>query len=192
MARRYSGPHRMTPARKAALRKAQLASARKRRRRGVIVGIGGIAITGAVVRHKVSGSHFNVSTVKTHSQQGKHFTDKGKRPGVRRLHIKGEHGTREGSLHGVKVASRKRVSTASYTHHKFERKKLMGQKTRNLAEFNTLKKGYVNRANVPDYIRTSKRAYSHGVKPKSRHDAINSEYIPLLGNYRRGQKGRQF
>jgi hypothetical protein len=61
---RYKGPYRMTPARRAALRKAQLASARKRRKRRIAVTgtIGGIAITGSLVaRHKYSDSSIVVS-----------------------------------------------------------------------------------------------------------------------------------
>lgn len=61
MARRY----RMTPARRAALKKAQAASARKRRRnRRIVVGAAAVGVSGAalVARHKLSGSSFSVNT----------------------------------------------------------------------------------------------------------------------------------
>lgn len=64
--RRYSNNrYRMTPARRAALRKAQIASAKKRKRsrnRKIAVGAG-IAVVGvggaAVARHRISGSSFS-------------------------------------------------------------------------------------------------------------------------------------
>jgi len=66
---RSTGPYRMTPKRRAALRKAQLESARKRKgisKKKVAVGItatvGTAAVLGAgIVRHKASGSSLSVS-----------------------------------------------------------------------------------------------------------------------------------
>lgn len=80
--RRYHRPrgrYKMTPARKAALRKAQLISARKRRGKSIIpqsvrshvsrnkgkyiaAGTGAAVLAGAIARHKISGSKFVVGT----------------------------------------------------------------------------------------------------------------------------------
>lgn len=63
MARRRRGGHRMTPKRRAALKKAQAASARKRKGmgRGKKVAIGlGIATVAAVSAHKLSGSQLSI------------------------------------------------------------------------------------------------------------------------------------
>lgn len=61
---RARGAYRMTAKRRAALRKAQMASARKRRGRAIKVaaGVGTAAVLGAAVyRHKASGSSFSAA-----------------------------------------------------------------------------------------------------------------------------------
>lgn len=58
------GYYRMTPKRKAALKKAQLVSAKKRslNKKKVVAGVAAAAVIGGVVaRHKLSGSEFSVS-----------------------------------------------------------------------------------------------------------------------------------
>lgn len=195
-ARRYNGPHRMTPARKAALRKAQLASAKKRRRRGIAVGVtvAGVGITGTVVaRHKYSGSHFNASKINVNSRQGAHLTDKAKRPGTRRLRTSGTNGTRDGAMRGVRHVSKKGIRRdVTYTHHTLRHRKIvLGTKVH--SKFNP--------DNVPHYDPTAPRGYSHGVKPKGKMGENanfatgpggRSVAVPLLGNYKRGRKGNRF
>lgn len=70
------GYYRMTPKRKAALKKAQLVSAKKRslNKKKVVAGVAAAAIIGgAVARHKLSGSEFSVSLSKMNkSNQRKH------------------------------------------------------------------------------------------------------------------------
>ena len=221
--RRYNGPHRMTPARRAALRKAQLASAKKRRRRGIKVGVtvAGVGITGTLVaRHKYSGSHFNVSKMNVHSRQAAHLTDKAKVPGWRKQYTPGElksygghrppsnpksryyknvgkRNTREGAIVGVRHTSKKGTRrVVTYTHHKFDRKHIMGQKTRDLADWNKHKARRVSLNKAPEYQPKSQAHWSvrgdnKPLSPKYGNAAVaaGGKRVPLLGNYSRGQKG---
>jgi len=203
--RRYNGPHRMTPARRAALRKAQLASAKKRRRRGIAIGVtvAGVGVTGSVVaRHKYSGSHFNVSKVNVNSRHGAHLSDKAKKAGTRKLRTPGLNGSREGAMYGVRRVSKKGVRRdVTYTHHSLKhRKTVLGSKTHSK----------INLDNIHEYHPTSGMSFgrtftAEGKPPKE--TALSKRYgaqavatgpggrevrVPLLGNYRRGQKGNKF
>ena len=116
--------HRMTPKRKAALRKAQLASARKRRSSGVskarrhisrnrgkyIAGAAAVAVVGgAVARHKLSGSQVQFMTGTNTSLVT------GKRLG------QGVRTTRNGLTTHVHAGVRDRKYSVRYTHNKLLR-----------------------------------------------------------------------
>lgn len=115
MARRVrAGRYRMTPRRRAALRKAQLASARKRKRNrriaiGAGAGVGIAALAGAgVTRHKMSGSQLSMQTGTNMSS----ITGKQLSGGVRGSYSK--LGT--GRTASVVVAKGTKKRIISYTH----------------------------------------------------------------------------
>lgn len=162
--------HRMTPARKAALRKAQLASAKKRRRRNrAIAGGVAVGVLGAgVARHKYSGSTLTVrrtsgrSTVtgerlpggkKGYVRVGKGLDAK-KRP-YRQLTIAGPSAKR-GTVKiiaGHAVGPRKQ-NWGKRVMVEYQHKALFGQKTKSL-------KPKIDKDAIPYYNPNAKKPWPH-------------------------------
>lgn len=123
MARSY----RMTPKRRAALRKAQMASARKRRRlsgrQKVAIGVATIA-AGAVIAHKATGSKLSISRKSNVSRvSGKHLGN-------------GVSGS-IGRTSSLRVGHGSRATIVSYRFGS-ARKIVTGSRTRNAVDHDTI------------------------------------------------------
>lgn len=144
-----SGPYRLTPARRGALKKAQLASARKRRRNiGIALGVSAGALTagGIVARHKLSGSTIQARTgTNTSSVTGKRLGS-GFRSGPNS--VTGALGSRKVSL--------------SYTHKPLQYHSIFGQSTKSRVVVSGVND------NIPLYNPKTRRSWPHTDPAKSR------------------------
>jgi hypothetical protein len=188
----------MTPARKAALRKAQLASARKRRRRAITIGVGGLAITGAVVRHKKSGSVLKVQRTSGRSQITGHHLPGGRRGYVTNSMVNTNRknpyreitvASRSGTKRGVGVLgaithrspSLGKRTVVTYQH----RKMILGHKTKGKVSLHS------NHDNIPYYDPYKPRGYGNLRPTKTRIDMYENESkrYPILGDNKRDRRG---
>lgn len=147
------GAYRMTSSRRAALRKAQMASARKRKRNAKIrnvalVGAGVTAIAGAVVaRHKLSGSTLARKTYPNASI----VTGKPQSP-----HIRLTTGKREVGLSIIRKSDLSKRTRYVYTHKSL----ISTLKANKVAGIRT--KSYVDKDAIPMYNpKTKFRSWPH-------------------------------
>ena len=168
---RARGAYRMTPKRRAALRKAQAASARKRRGRnrkiavGVAAGVGVGAVLGAgVYRHKASGSSLGFRTFDQKALVAVSRRTTSSNTGAPKRGITGVEKTNRISF-GTKLTGSVEVSYRHRTiaaNRKIQRQALQNAQATVMGR----RTGKVNRAGIPKYNPDSKKNWPNKWVPQ--------------------------